>query len=152
MTYKNKITYIFIMNFILVFSFGCSQQDSEDKSNDIMNINNHTTTNQELAAEAKQFLSKYEEVENVYAVQHRKDLLIAIDIEHEDRFQLDQLEKQLGKKLNNHFNNEKITLSTDQKLLFEIEELENKMANKKISSKELKKQIKKLKKLMKEKT
>lgn len=152
MKYKNKFICIFIMNLLLLLGIGCTSENSEYETNQISNIGSKEITYQQPANEAKQFLSDYEEVAHIYAVHHDKDLLIAIDIDHEDRFQLDSLEKKFREKLNNHFEKFNIALSTDQKLLFEIEELEHEISDGTTSDKDLNKKMKKLKKLMKEKT
>src|SRR5699024_5610202 len=83
------------------------------------------------------------EVSRIHAVNHDKDLLIAVDVNHEDRFQLDELEKNLRKKVEKQFKNLNVTLSTDQKLLIEVEKLEHKLENGEISEKKLTKKMKK---------
>lgn len=152
MKYKNKFIGVLTLSLFLLVSTGCFPQKSEDKSNQISNTDNKDVVNQQPANETKQFLNDYEEVSRSFAVNHNQDLLVAIDIDHEDRFQLDGLEKKLRKKLNDHFDTFKIALSTDQKLLIELEQLENEIETGNITEKKIAKRIKKLKKLMKKKT
>jgi len=147
-----KIVYLFIFTLSFFIVTGCSSEQPKYESNQITNISNSKSKNQQHANEAKQFLSEYDEVSRIHAVNHDKDLLIAVDINHEDRFQLDKLEKTLHKKVKKQFKNLNVALSTDQKLLIEVEKLEHELEDGKISDKKLTKKMKKLHKLMKEKT
>lgn len=149
---QQKIVYLLILTLSIFIIAGCTPEQPKYESSQISNISNSKNKNLQNANEAKQFLSDYDEVSRIHAVNHNKDLLIAIDINHEDRFQLDNLEKNLRNKLKERFKNLNITLSTDQKLLIEVEQLEHKLENEMISDKELTKKIKKLQKLTKEKT
>lgn len=141
----------------LVFIVGCAKQDptyepTEQKATDYTPLSNKGIEQQHPANEAKQLLSQYEEVSAVNAVHYDDELIVAIQIEQEDRFSLDHLEKEFQKKLKKSFPKLKIDLSTDQKLLFELDKLETKLANDSISKKDLKKKMKSVRKLMKEET
>jgi len=149
---QRKIVYLFISTLSIFIMLGCSSEQPKYESNQITNISNSKSNNQQHANEAKQFLSGYNEVSRIHAVNHDKDLLIAVDVNHEDRFQLDELEKNLRKKVEKQFKNLNVTLSTDQKLLIEVEKLEHKLENGQISENKLTKKMKKLHSLMQEKT
>ena len=142
---------------LLIVGTGCMKQDPtyEPTKNQPLNLTKLTSkgiTDQQPADEAKQFLSNYEEVSGVRAVNHNGQLIIAIEIDHDDRFSLDHLESKLNKELHENFPDMKIDVSTDQKLLFELEDLEKEITNQSISKKEVNKRMKKLRKLMKEQT
>lgn len=135
----------------------CMSQDptyepTKNQDLELTKLSTKGVTDQQPADEAKQYLSQYEEVSGLRAVNHEEQLLVAIDIDHDDRFALDSLESKLRKKLHENFPNMEIHLSTDQKLLFELEKLEQEIANESIAKKEIGKRMKKLKKLMKEQT
>lgn len=119
---------------------------------ELIKLTSKGITDQQPADEAKEFLSHYEEVSGVRAVNHNGELLIAIDIDHEDRFSLESLEKELRKKLQKEFPQMKIDVSTDQKLLIELKSLENDITDRAISKEDIGKKLKSLRKLMKEAT
>jgi len=143
---------------LLIFMLAsCTKQDPtyEPTNNpglELTKLSDKGITDQQPADEAKQLLSQYEEVSGVRAVNHNGQLLVAIDINHGDRFSLKHLEKKFRGKIEQNFPEMKVTVSTDQKLLFELKELENEIANESISKKEINDRMKKLRKLMKEKT
>lgn len=146
-----------IMLLSLTIILGCTKQDptyepTEQQTTDYTPLTNKGQVHQSEADEAKQLLSRYDEVSEIHAVNNDKTLIVAIKIEHEDRFSLDHLEKEFQKKLQDSFPHLKIAVSTDQKMLLELNELENKLENDTISKKSLKKQMKKIQKLMKEET
>lgn len=107
---------------------------------------------QQASNQAKQILSNYDEVQGVRAVNHNKQLLIGVKLKHHDRLQLDQLERDLRKKIKRNFSEMTITLSTDEKIHLEVKKLEKAMLNNELKEKELEKRIEKIRKLSKEET
>ncbi len=102
---------------------------------------------------AKELITEeYEEVSAVRAVNHKDDLLIAIDVDHHERFDLDDIEKNIQKQVRDQYSDLKVTLSTDQKILIELKKLEADIMNNNISNDQLKKKITELKRLSKEET
>lgn len=142
---------------LLIFITGCMKQDPtyEPTNNQPLNLTKLSTkgiTDQQPADEAKQFLSHYEEVSGVRAVNHNGKIMVAIEIDQDDRFSLKNIESKLQKELMQNFSKMEVDVSTDQKILFELEKLENEITNKSISKKDINKRMKKLRKLMKEQT
>ena len=98
---------------------------------------------QDAANKAKNILSNYEEVKSVRAVNHDQQLLIGVELNHNDRFHMHEIEKELQKDLKDDFDDMKIHLSTDTKIHLEVKKLENAMEDKQLSNKEISKRIKK---------
>lgn len=154
--YVKKI--FFLLLALLLFS-GCAENDRNetltptgDQPLELTKLSTNKMINQQPSNDAKDFISQYEEVAGIFAVNDDKQLMIAIDVDHQDRFDLTDIEKALKKKAEDNFSDMTITLSTDQKLWIEIEQLEHKLQSNKISKKELSKQISDLKSLLKEET
>src|SRR5699024_749269 len=101
---QRKIVYLFISTLSIFIMLGCSSEQPKYESNQITNISNSKSNNQQHANEAKQFLSGYNEDSRIQAVNHDKDLHIAVDVNHENLFQLDELGKNLGEKVEIQFN------------------------------------------------
>lgn len=107
---------------------------------------------QDAANKAKNILSNYEEVKAVRAVNHNKQLLVGVELNHNDRFQMHEIEKKLKKELEKDFNDTNIHLSTDQKIHLEVKKLENAIQDEQLSDKDISKRIKKIINLSNEKT
>src|SRR5699024_11740405 len=108
---QRKIVYLFISTLSIFIMLRCSSEQPKYESNQITNISNSKSNNQQHANEAKQLLSGYNEVSRIHAVNHDKDLLIAVDVNHEDRLQLDELVKNLRKKVEKQCKNLNVTFS-----------------------------------------
>lgn len=140
--------------FILV---GCMQSETsydraEDNSLELTKLSTKGLTDQQPADQAKHFLSQFEEVSSVRAVNNDGQLLIAVELNHHDRFATDRLEKELTKEVKKQYNDMQITLSTDQKVLLELRKLEEAITNNNISKEDIKKELHRIKKLSKEQT
>lgn len=151
-----QIKWIILILLIIVVS-ACTNKEptfepTKNPGLELTKLSTKGVTDQQPADNAKQFLSQYEEVAGLRAVNHDGQLLVAIDIDQNDRFSLKSLERTLRKKLKKNFPEMDIHLSTDQKLLFELKKLETAISDESISKKEIGKRVKKLKKLMKEET
>src|SRR5699024_1820588 len=101
---------------------------------------------------SKEILSNYEEVSGIRAVNDKDNLLIGVDIDHHERFSLDNMESELQKKIRKNFSDLKVTLSTYQKILLEVEKLEKQIRANEVTNDELKKKIADLVSLSKEQT
>lgn len=125
---------------------------AEDDSIELTKIATNKTIDQQASNQAKDILSKDEDITTVKAVNTDKLLLIAVEIEHNKRFNLDKIEKQLSKQMKKKFPDMKVEFSTDQKMIFELDELESNLQANKVSNKALKQKIQHLVSLMKEQT
>lgn len=151
-----KLTWITLIILLIVLT-ACTNKEptfepTKNPGLELTKLSSKGITDQQPSDEAKQILSQYEEVSGVRAINHDGELLVAIDIKQSDRLSVKSLQRDLSKKLKDEFLNMDVHVSTDQKLLFEIEKIENALMNDSITKKEVGKKLKKLKKLMKERT
>lgn len=128
------------------------QRTGDNQNLELIKLQSAGINDQQAANQAKQIISEYEEVTHVRAVNAGEHLLIAIDVEHFERFELDEIERDLQEKVKKNFSNMKVTLSTDQKILLELEKLENQIETQRIDHDKLEKKVKELVSLSKEQT
>ncbi|WP_390362617.1 hypothetical protein [Virgibacillus byunsanensis] len=102
--------------------------------------------------QVKRRLSKHDGITSINAVNTSKTLIIAIEFHHNKRFNLTDLRKKYKKEIEKIVPNLDVELSTDKKLVFELDELEKKIEDNSITPKKLMKKVKQLTKLMKEQT
>ncbi|SDQ65748.1 hypothetical protein SAMN05216232_2962 [Virgibacillus subterraneus] len=144
---------------IIFFLFGCNPNTDSDPSQNgqidgvnFTNISTEASIDQSVSNSAKQSLSQHKEITNIYAVNTEGDLVIAIEVHHNERFKLAKIRKNLHKKMEKVFRDHKVQLSTDQKIVIETKRLEKQIQNRDISKKKLEKEVKHLIKLMNEQT
>lgn len=135
----------------------CMQKDptfrpTGNDSLELTKLSSKGVTDQQPADQAREFLSNYEEVASVRAVNDDGKLLIGVEVHHHDRFSLDNIEKELRKAVKRNYRDMDITLSTDKKILIELAQLETDMMNQKISKDDIKQKLRELIKLSKEQT
>src|SRR5690625_7951889 len=149
----------FIIISILLLFVGCGKNrpnmDSTSNPNiDIQFTNVKTTESlaQENANTAKRTLIQHDHINTVKAVNSEKDLVIAFEIDHLKRFNLEKIRKKIQKEMDEKFPDLNVIVSTDQKIVLELDRLEEKIFSDSISKKELNKKLKKIVKLDKEQT
>lgn len=154
--YLQRVLYIFFCLLMLTACMNNQNENSLEPSGnrdlELVKLSSHGTTDQQPSNQAKEIISNYEEVSGVRAVNYDNELLIAVEVEHHERFALDKIESDLRKKIKQNFSEMKVTLSTDQKIFIELRQLEEDFLANDISEKQLQKRIKKLINLSKEKT
>lgn len=148
---------LFILCCLFLLLIGCTNNDPTYQSTkkddlELTKLKSDVPVDQNPANQAKEYLSHFEEVSAVRAVNYENDLVIAVDINHHDRFQLDHLEKELTKDVKKNFSNMEITFSTDRKILIELKRLEEDIQNRNVSEDGIKKRLQKIKKLSREET
>ncbi|MEH7223540.1 YhcN/YlaJ family sporulation lipoprotein [Bacillus sp. JJ1566] len=122
----------------------------KNQSTSITKISAKKSTNQSTANQAEELLIKRDDITGVRGVNTEKELLVAITVPQIDRFQLKTIEKSVKKELTKKFPNHEIQVSTDQKIFLELDILERKLEKGKTGEKELKKELGKIKSLIKE--
>lgn len=150
---------LLFISICLFVSIGCTNKNREqileptgDQPIELLKLKSNSVADQNASNQAKEIVSKYEEVAGVRAINYDNQLIVAIDVDHLDRFNLSEIEKELRKKINDSFSDMIVTVSTDQKIIIELEKLEKQIQAKSISEKELKKKMNDIKKLSKEQT
>ncbi len=119
---------------------------------DTTKISNESIFSQEPSNQAKDKLSNHDEISAVKAVNTDKNIVIAIEVDHHERFTLSQIEKKYKKEMEDKFKDKKVEFSTDKKIVLELEKLEQDIKDNTITKKELEKELKKIVKLSKEQT
>lgn len=147
---------IFHFILLLLLIAGCGSNSTTHSTNDQVEFaklsTNKESIEQQKSNQAKEILSTHDGLTNVYAVNSDKKLIVAFEIDHTKRFQLKNYEKKITKKIKKEFPKMDVNVSTDQKIVIEVDQLEQEIASGSISKKELNKKIKQLIKLSKEET
>lgn len=153
--YLNYFLITVFLLFITTITNGCQNATENNNQNKQMVVRHVNVQNekadQTVANKAKDKLLKREEVTEVRGANSDQDLVLAVQVEQFDRFRLKDIEKQSKEMLKKDFPGYSIEVSTDQKIFWELDKLEKQLENKKSSEKKLKKELTKIKKLMKEK-
>lgn len=147
-----KLAVLIIIAFVLTSCASNNPKTKQDSSQGTIHLSNQTSSSQSKAEQAKEKLRHDENIDQVLAVNSKDNLVIAIEVPHMKRFQLKKIEKQATKKMKKAFPDMTVHLSTDKKIVMELDELENNLTTKDISQKELNKKLNKLIKLMNEQT
>ncbi|ASN05939.1 YhcN/YlaJ family sporulation lipoprotein [Virgibacillus necropolis] len=151
-----KIQKLFVL-IVLCFLVACNTNSNTEPPKDQTKaepskISTSLLPDQSPSKKAKKMLQKYDETTNIYAVNTDKTMLIAYKVHHNDRLKLAKFETKVKKKLKKQFDDFKLEVSTDQKLVMELSKLENRVSQKEIGNKKLKKEVKHLIKLSRDKT
>ncbi|CDQ40297.1 MULTISPECIES: hypothetical protein [Virgibacillus] len=127
-----------------------SKQRNEDI--DLSEISTDQSISQEPSNRAKDILSHYDQITTIKAVNSDKEILIAIEIKHMERFKLAKIREQLTKEMKEEFDNLKVELSTDKKIVMELDKLEKNLKKQVYPKKDLQKKLNKLVEFSKEQT
>ncbi|RKJ29898.1 hypothetical protein D7X33_42120 [Butyricicoccus sp. 1XD8-22] len=153
---KTKMKIFLSILAVIGFGTGCNnnQNQLEKDNNDLGVSLVHTTKpiDQSVANRAKEKIIAKEEISDVKAVNTEKELFAAIKVDNFDRFRLKKIEKSIKSDLEKIYPNHEIIVSTDKKMIWELEQLEQKLQKGNTDKKSLKKDLNKIKNLMKEKT
>ncbi|CAI9394385.1 hypothetical protein ABW02_23460 [Niallia circulans] len=156
---KDKITKIKIFLSILAvigFGTGCNDNQNQlDEDNNHLGISQvHTSKpiGQSVANRAKEKIITKEEISDVKAVNTDKELFVAIKVENFNRFRLKSIEKTVKSDLEKMYPNHKVVVSTDKKMFWELEKIEQRLQKNNMNKKSLKKDLQKLESILKEQT
>lgn len=150
--YKHRIIVTFGLILFLIGCTGGTDSSSQGTNDKFTQISNESPIDQSVSNQAKQLLSKNDDITTVKAVNTTKTLVIALEVHHNKRFQLAKTRKKLKKKLKKEFPDKKIELSTDRKAILELQRLEKKINASTLSKKKLKDEVKQLVNLLNEQT
>jgi hypothetical protein len=151
--------WLFIISIIALIA-GCNTNDSVlepagTPNNDInlMKISKNHEVDQHISNQAKESMRKYAEITTAKAVNTDKKMLMSVEVEHNERLNLARIEEQLKKEMEEQFPNITVELSTDKKIVIELDKLEKELQkDNTYSPKKLEKELDKLISLSKEQT
>jgi len=144
-----KTQFILLFTALFIFLGGCATNNQQKTETEPTKTNYQTQNfDQSASKKAKKLIEKRDEVPQVVSINTDKDLIVAFKINHLNRFQLKEVEKDIKKQLKKEFKDYKITTSNDTKIFIETEKLTKQMS--KLDQEKLKKKVKKIIKLSKE--
>lgn len=150
MRFKNLIPIIFLASILV----GCNttEQGQEAPDVNLTKVTNQKEINLDLSNSVKDFLSKEENISSVHAINSNNLLVVAIDIPQMKRFNLQDIKNNIKKKLQKKFEASEVYVTTDQKIILELDQLEQKINQSSLTQKKLTKELKRIIKLMNEQT
>ncbi|WLD91559.1 YhcN/YlaJ family sporulation lipoprotein [Alkalihalobacillus sp. AL-G] len=137
---------IIITLFTMIFMSACNNND--DQAQEGAETKEITYTKEPYIIKSGE---KVKGVEDLRMVQAKDKLLVAIKVTNFDRFQLQEINKKVKKKLKKQHPNKKVTVTPDKKIYMEIEKLEKEIKTEHLDEEAVHKKVKKLIKLSKEK-
>src|SRR5690625_916582 len=151
--------WLFIIIFIAVIA-GCNTNESVlepagTPNNDInlMKISKENRLDQHISNQAKDSMRKYAEITTAKAVNTDQKMLMAVEVDHNERFNLAKIRNQLQKEIEEQFSHITVEFSTDKKIIIELDKLKKQIQkDSTYSPQKLEKELDKLTGLSKEQT
>lgn len=140
---------------ILFFLIGCqatSMEQPNDEEPSYTKLSTQNEFDQQLSNQVKEYLKDNKDLTSVQAVNDEEKILITFEIPHMKRFKLADIRKELKKDIKEKFQIKKVEVSTDQKVILELDKLEEEIQDKSVNKNELKKELKRIIKLSKKQT
>uniref|UniRef100_UPI003670F6E5 YhcN/YlaJ family sporulation lipoprotein n=1 Tax=Nocardia halotolerans TaxID=1755878 RepID=UPI003670F6E5 len=151
-----KLKILLLLLIIIGIGSGCNENQNQmgynNKDLSISQVHTSKPFDQSIANQAKEKMITKDEITDVRAVNTGKELLVAIKVENFNRFRLKTIEKTVKSDLEKIYPNHKVVVSSDKKMFWELEKIEQRLQKNNTNKKSLKKDLKKLKSLIKEKT
>jgi len=151
-----KLKILLLLLTIIGIGSGCNENQNQMGYNNndlsISQVHSSKPIDQSVANRAKEKMITKDEITDVRAVNTDKELLAAIKVENFNRFRLKTIEKTVKSDLEKIYPNYKVVVSSDKKMLWELEKIEQRLQKNNTNKKSLKKDLKKLENLIKEQT
>ncbi|NUH86365.1 YhcN/YlaJ family sporulation lipoprotein [Bacillus firmus] len=150
-----KVKMLFFILILIGMGSGCNgneNQVGEKNHSSISQIHTSKPIEQSVSNHAKEKIITKEEISDVKAVNTDKELLVAVKVENFNRFRLKNIEKSVKSDLEGMYPDYKVFVSSDKKMFWELEKIEQKLQQHDTNKKNLKRDLNKLKSLMKEQT
>lgn len=145
---------LFPLLFIFIILAGCTSNQTDDSASDentdITKLSTNVSAKQEVSNRTKDILKKEDAITSIAAVNTEKKLVVGVDVKQKSRFHLKSLRKEWTKRLEKAFPKKDVEVTTDQKIIWELSELEKNLQNKALSKKKVEKEVKRITKLMKD--
>jgi hypothetical protein len=154
----SKIAQLMLLILMTTLS-GCNQSEAEQESR--LSLVKTTNPNplklsskqdENIAAQVKQDVKKFDEIFDVAVVQGKKDTLVVYKVKQLQRFHMKQIEKNVTKELEKKYPNERFTVSSDYKIFMEALKLKERVNNSNYSTSRAEKDLEKIIKLKNEQT
>lgn len=165
--YMNKMNrqaitmrYIYGSLMIILLLIGCAkaseplnpQMNRTKEQIEFSTVNNASGLDQQPSNKAKELLTSFEELTKIYAVNSSNQMILAFDTKQINRLELASIRKNVKKRLEKQFPEVDIQVSSDAKILREIEKLESDIQSKQRSNKSIEKKVQEIISLSKEQT
>ncbi|MBS4177383.1 sporulation protein [Lederbergia citrea] len=108
--------------------------------------------NRSIGYQVREQINKIDGIYDVAVIEGKKDVIVAYKVNHLHRFKMKKIEKELTKKLDNEFPEDKFIVSSDYKIFLEAIRLKEDLEQKNLSNEEAEKRFRKIIKLKKEMT
>lgn len=146
MSYKYVIG-IFILT-LFFFTLGCntnrqSQEEKIDEPSQIQ-LSTQEDNKQLIANHLEEELLAHKEVTNIIVVNDDKNIVVGVEVYHNDRFKLKDIEKKIKEEVERTYPEHKVTVSIDKKIVMELEKLDKKLMDENIEKEKIKKDIEKI--------
>ncbi|MBD8068108.1 YhcN/YlaJ family sporulation lipoprotein [Bacillus sp. PS06] len=149
-----KIKIFILLLTIIGLGSGCNENQNQmgynNKDLSISQVHTSKPIDQSVANHAKEKMITKDEITDGRAVNTDKELLVAIKVENFNRFRLKTIEKTVKSDLEKIYPNHKVVVSSDKKMFWELEKIEQRLQKNNTNKKSLKKDLKKLESLIKE--
>src|SRR5690625_3161935 len=155
---KMRRFFLLIFLCLIIILSGCHKNPKTNLGNhnqlnvDLTKLSTNQQIDQTYSNQAKDVLAKENDLTSIKAVNTDKKLIVSFEVDHFKRFQLENIRTKLEKKIKKNFSNLDVLVSTDQKIILELGNIEKDLQNNKITVKELNKKVNHLMSLAKEKT
>ncbi|SFA58399.1 Sporulation lipoprotein YhcN/YlaJ (Spore_YhcN_YlaJ) [Anoxybacillus pushchinoensis] len=143
---------------LFFFIISCAHEPKEQKQSlqneNITNVSHDGSakrSDQQHAEKAVQMLKERQDVKDAVAVEANGRLLVAYQVKHMQRFRMKAIEKNIERTLNDTFDKQVIA-SHDLKIFWKTKALKEKMETKRMSEKEIEKEMTVIQKLSEEQT
>ena len=151
-----KLKIFILLLTIIGLGSGCNENQNQmgynNKDLSISQVHTSQPIDQSVANHTKEKMITKDEITDVRAVNTDKELLVAIKVENFNRFRLKSIEKTVKSDLEKMYPNHKVVVSTDKKMFWELEKIEQRLQKNNMNKKSLKKDLQKLESILKEQT
>lgn len=152
-TLLNKLIKALFILLILSKLIGCKSPQALEPENQ-SNVQRLSTIeqdmNQSIAEEVKAMISKHKSVTNVYAVNTYDSLIVAFELKPLARLRMHKISKQFTEQIKQMYPMFETIVSTDQKIVWELKKIEQKIEEQKPTINDIQLDIKRLIKLSKD--
>jgi hypothetical protein len=150
---------LFMLLILMITLSGCKQSEEDQesrvsliKTTNPKPINIPNKQNENIAAQVKQDVKKFDEIFDVAVVQGKKDTLVVYKVKQFQRFRMKQIESSVTKELEKKYPDETFTVSSDYKIFMEALKIKEHMEDPKYSTTKAEKDLEKIIKLKNEQT